>query len=169
VSWEDSERVLSRLSLVLPTEAQWEYAARAGTKTVWWTGDEKESIRGAGSLVDLFCKRNGGASSWNYEEWLDDGYTTHAPVGTYRANAFGLHDTIGNVGEWCRDWRGSYQSPVTKGDGERRTSGVRFRVSRGGGWYDPATIARSSIRFAYSPEIRNCGLGLRPARRITTQ
>jgi formylglycine-generating enzyme required for sulfatase activity len=166
VSWEDCQGVMERLRLVLPTEAQWEHAARAGATTPWWTGTEKESLDGAANLADAYCKRNGGPAGWAYEEWLDDGFVVYGPVGSLRANAFGLHDVIGNVWEWCRDSYGGYDSPVAPGDGERQVSS-RDRVFRGGGFYDPASFARSAIRFSNSPGDRYFILGLRPARVIT--
>src|SRR6185503_3453921 len=88
VSWTTCSEVLSRMDLLLPTEAQWEYAARAGTLSVWWTGDVKESLAGAANVADSFCRKNGGPSVWVYEDWLDDGYSVHAPVGSYAPNAF---------------------------------------------------------------------------------
>jgi formylglycine-generating enzyme required for sulfatase activity len=167
VSWEECDRVLGRLGLVLPTEAQWEYGARAGSRTPWWTGEAKESIGGAGNLADRFCQSNGGPSGWVYEEWLDDGFTVHAPVGSYRPNAFGLHDTIGNVWEWCRDEYAGYARPVRRGDGLRSSAGARSRVFRGGGFSLPASIARSANRYNATPELRYDNLGVRPARVIT--
>ncbi|MFQ5655720.1 MAG: formylglycine-generating enzyme family protein, partial [Planctomycetota bacterium] len=166
VSWKECERVLGRLGLLLPTEAQWEYAARGGTGTVWWTGDEPESLAGACNLRDRFCKENGAPAAWSYDEWLDDGFVAHAPVGSYRANPFGLHDVTGNVWEWCRDWFASYERPVNEADGERRTGPTRGRVNRGGSWSTPALRARTALRFRNAPTFRGSNLGLRPARSV---
>ena len=168
VDWHDCDRVLRQLCLVLPTEAQWEYAARAGTSTVWWTGSDQESIQGAGNLADSYAKANGGASSWVYEDWLDDGFTVHAPVGRFGANEFGLHDVIGNVWELCRDGYSGYRLPWNPGDGERvLQSPARSRVTRGGGFNNPASFARSAVRHISTPETRNGTLGVRPSRVIT--
>jgi len=169
VSWVDCQDVLARLGLVLPTEAQWEYAARAGTSTVWWTGNEKESIgaANAGNLADGWTKRKGGPPTWQYEEWLEDGWVVHAPVGTFTANGFGLHDTIGNVWEWCRDGHGGYKSDVAADDGLRKSTDLRDRVTRGGGYIHTATLARSAVRDVSAPEFRDGDLGVRPARVIT--
>ena len=166
VSWNDGAKVLSRLVLALPTEAQWEYAARAGTSTVWWTGNEAESLQGAANLRDAFCKRNGGSASWQYDEWLEDGYTVHAPVGSYRANAFGLHDMVGNVWELCREGYGRYDRPVRAGDGERQGCEARSRMIRGGSFHANASVAHSAGRKDVTPEYRDFNIGLRPARAL---
>ncbi|MFQ5503413.1 MAG: formylglycine-generating enzyme family protein, partial [Planctomycetota bacterium] len=112
VSWDEYREMLARLDLVLPTEAQWEYAARANSDTPWWTGRDKKLLSDAGNLLDGFCKRNGGHPSWRYDEELDDGFMIHAPVGSLRANAFGLFDVVGNVFEWCRDGCRPYSRPA---------------------------------------------------------
>jgi formylglycine-generating enzyme required for sulfatase activity len=167
VSWTACSESLARLSLVLPTEAQWEYAARAETTDVWWTGNEKETLTGAANLADSCCKRNGGSPSWVYEEWLDDGYVVHAPVGRFAANPFGLHDVIGNVNEWCRDQGDDYTNPVRRGDGEREVTESPYRVDRGGNFTAAAADARSAYRDANSPDAAGNVLGVRPARSIT--
>jgi formylglycine-generating enzyme required for sulfatase activity len=167
VTWTDCMQVLSRLDLELPTEAQWEYGARAGTTSIWWTGDEKESLQGAANLADSYCRQNGGPSNWRYDDWLDDGWTLHARVGSFRANAFGLHDVIGNVWEWCRDGYGGYELPVHPGDGERQVVDLSGRALRGGAFIDIASLARSGDRGENPPSGRNGRLGLRPARGIT--
>ena len=147
VTWNMCHKVLSQLSLVLPTEAQWEYAARAGTDTAWWTGESNETLMGAANVADQFGRRHYlGGVNWAVEEW-DDGYAMTAPVGNYKANAFGLHDVHGNVLEWCRDHFGDYQLDVNRGDGERRvlTPYVRnrkLRVVRGGAYSRIASYAR---------------------------
>ena len=76
--------MLGEMELELPTGAQWEYAARAGARTVWWTGDERESVRGAANLADDFARANGGAEQWIYEAGFDDGWTATAPIGSFR-------------------------------------------------------------------------------------
>jgi formylglycine-generating enzyme required for sulfatase activity len=172
VTWLDCRDVLHRLGLVLPTEAQWEYAARAGTDSVWWTGNEKESIdvEGAGNLADGLTKKKGGPSAWAYEDWLEDGWAVHAPVGTFLANGFGLHDTIGNVWEWCRDRFGGYDGDVQPGDGLRilrKVTDPRDRVSRGGHFGSTAARARSAYRSFYAAESGGGTMGVRPARVIT--
>jgi formylglycine-generating enzyme required for sulfatase activity len=167
VSFDACERVLAQAGLVLPTEAQWEYAARAGTSTPWWTGGTRDTLRGAANLTDEFCRANGGPTFWGYEDGLDDGWTTHAPVGSFRANAFGLHDVCGNVFEWCRDFFGKYSEPVSEGDGERQNGDPRKRVARGGSFENNTAFhARSSNRNADAPDLATDNTGARPARRI---
>ena len=170
LSWTDCVEVLARLGLVLPTEAQWEYSTRAGTDTTWWTGNDRVSIaaESAGNLADSWTKRMGGPAEWGYEDWLEDGWMVHAPVGSFRPNGFGLHDVIGNVWEWCRDGYGLYEWGVEPGDGLRKVTGPRLqvRVRRGGGYSISAGVARSAYRIANRPGYR-FGNGVRPARIIT--
>ncbi len=164
VSWWDSTEVMKRLALVLPTEAQWEFGARAGTTSAWWTGDAKEQLAGACNLADAYGNAHGGQIGWPYESWLDDGWTTHAPVGSYRANAFGLHDVIGNVWEWCRDPYTDYGTSTKPEDGERRMAVPRYRVVRGGAFNESPSRSRCAFRDWSAPVTKTNTLGLRPAR-----
>ncbi len=171
ISWEDcvGERGwIGRLGLALPAEAQWEYACRAKTTTPWWTGAEKETLATGGNVADAYGKANGGPPNWSYETW-NDGYTVHAPIGRYAPNGFGLHDTIGNVVEWCRDGHTGYAADNWRqGDGLRNAgSSPRDRVLRGGGFLDVASSARSASRNRGTLDIRLNNLGVRPSRRVT--
>jgi formylglycine-generating enzyme required for sulfatase activity len=147
VSWEDAQSFLKKLNgrggdyeYRLPTEAQWEYACRAGTTTRYHTGDSEADLARAGWY--------GGNS----------GGKTH-PVGQKEANAFGLHDMHGNVWEWCADWFGGYPSgPVTDPTGPE--SGAR-RVLRGGSWVSTARGCRSAYRGRDTPVGRDQHLGFR--------
>ena len=170
ISWVECHRVLRQLGFRIPTEAQWEYATRAGTTTAWSTGNERETLRGKVNLADKSAK-DGGMIWASIEDWPDlvDGYVVHAPVGTYDANGFGLHDVHGNVTEWCRDWFGSYSHPVKTGDGEREVPNTRarHRIIRGGSCYTTARDARSADRHGYTPNFSDNILGIRPAMDIT--
>jgi len=163
VTVEGSE-TLARSGLALPTEAQWECACRAGTSSAYWSGDEAESLRGVANLSDSYAKSHGSDSLTTWEAWLDDGQTLDGRVGSYRANAYGLHDTHGNLWEWCRDWYGRYGERVRAGDGERQASGAANRVYRGGSFSTAAIHARSAFRFIAPPDYANDNLGVRPAR-----
>src|SRR5439155_8189195 len=110
-----------------------------------------------------YAKQHGGGGWSVIHEGWDDGNTTTAEVGSYRANDLGLHDTHGNVWEWCRDGYGTTQS-FAPGDGERQVTGSAFRVRRGGGFVNAASLARSAYRVNDTPEARNDFLGVRPAR-----
>jgi hypothetical protein len=106
------------------------------------------------------------AQNWRCESW-HDGHAVHAPVGTFAANAFGLHDVHGNVLEWCRDWEGDYGSERA-GDGLRSVgSSPVDRCYRGGSFNFPAFDARSAYRIYNTLSVRGSNLGLRPARPFT--
>ncbi len=166
VSWLDCDEVLPRLRLVLPTEAQWEYGARAGTTSVWWPGNEEKDLEGKANVHDQTSFGNMG-DRWGRPVAWSDGYVVHAPVGSFGANRFGLHDVHGNVWEWCGDWKGDYEIDPRSGDGLRSVEGARDRVFRGGSFGGTAETARSANRDSSTPDAHYNNLGFRPARVIT--
>jgi len=167
VSWNDATRFLERVELLLPTEAQWEYGARAGTTTPWWTGAEKESLRGAANLRDAHALSHGFSAVQSSEPWLEDGFTVHAPVGSFRANGFGLHDVVGNLCELCREHYGRYDLPVREGDGERIGTTLVSRMIRGSSYFSGSGLARAAARADVTPDYRDFTMGFRPALAIT--
>ncbi len=167
VSWNECARILHELGCTLPTEAQWEYAARAGSDTPWSSGKSRSTLEGCANIADQAAARAG--ATWpGIEEWpeLDDGFSVHAPVGSFAPNAFGLFDVHGNVWEWCLDSYGFYYGEVEPGTGKLVTKDERYRVSRGGSFYHGATNARSAHRNNSAPDTRANHLGLRPARAL---
>ncbi|MCC7014100.1 MAG: SUMF1/EgtB/PvdO family nonheme iron enzyme [Planctomycetes bacterium] len=156
ISWDDIALMLQRdLGWCgFPSEAQWEYGCRARTNTAWWPGDDAKGLLG---VANIELDEN--------DRQID---TDIAPVGTLRANAFGLHDVHGNVLEWCADtWDAT--APPRKGDG-LRDDGVDssdYRVLRGGSWGHSASAARSANRDFGPVKIRIYDVGLRPSRGIT--
>ena len=166
ITWDEGRAALRAFGMDLPTEAQWEYAARAGTATPWSSGADRKSLRGAANLADSFLRANGGPPGWTYEEWLDDGHAACAPVGSFRANALGLYDTGGNVSEWTLDAYASYEGRVRAGDGLREGGDMQHRVARGGSHRHSAASARSAAREPMAPDDRAPHLGLRAARKL---
>lgn len=161
LSWSDADDVLARGGLVLPTEAQWEYAARGGTASLWWTGTDPASLQGAANLADQAAY----LADAPFPEFVpfDDGYPVTAPVQEFLPNPFGLHHVYGNVWEWTRDLEGSYELPFQLGDGRRPNPDGSDRVLRGGGCDSGAQLARSAYRYYADADHRDGFAGVRPA------
>jgi formylglycine-generating enzyme required for sulfatase activity len=167
VSWWEARATLARLDLELPTEAQWEYAARAGTPGPWYTGAAPEELDGRANLADRAAADAG--ERWSgIDPSLSDGYVGHAPVGTFPPNPFGLHEMLGNVEEWCRDNYAvfSYDLPPRTVDGEHRAEGRPQRVTRGGSMTAGPREARCTAREHRQADYAFWNLGLRPARAL---
>ena len=148
VSWNDCQTFISRLNELtgetfrLPTEAQWEYAARGGYKSKGYT------YSGSNAIDDV---------AWC---WYNSGEMTH-PVQTKAPNELGIYDMSGNVWEWCSDWYGAYSS-AAQTDPTGSATGS-YHVGRGGSWSFSARICRVASRGVYSPTRSNNNLGLRLA------
>jgi len=167
VSWHESVEWTRRIGLSLPSEAQWEHGARGETDTPWWTGAERESLRGKVNLADQTARKAGAPWS-DTNDWpdLEDGSVVHSEVGWYAANGFGLHEVAGNLWEWCLDGLGNY-SAAPSTDPVASAAGSAVRVARGGSFSHAASGARSAVRYGVTPEVRGVFLGLRVAKGIT--
>ena len=148
VSWNDVQEFIRKLNTLtgksyrLPTEAEWEYAARGGNKSQGYKYSGSNDV---------------GSVAWYYN---NSGGTTH-PVGTKAANELGIHDMSGNVWEWCQDWNGEYSiEPQTNPKGPYYGSN---RVLRGGSWYDIAWRCRVSYRNSSSSDSGTDFIGFRLA------
>ena len=163
VSWDDAQKFVDQLNneipgleLDLPTEAQWEYACRAGTTTPFFFGEnistDQVNYDGNHPYAD-------GEKGAYRKETVD--------VKTLSCNDWGLYQMHGNVGEWCQDWLGDYPAdpvidPLGPSDG-------RDRVCRGGSWYNDARYCRSADRVRSEPGYRHYWIGFRLARGRTSQ
>ena len=132
----------------LPTEAQWEYACRAGTTTALNSGDNLTNTSVDARMAEVGRYYYNGGFEYNLD---GDTSVMSAKVGSFLPNTLGLYDMHGNVWEWCLDWYGTYSEPVIDPPG--RASGSN-RVRRGGGWSDNAMSCRSAGRGVYNPDSR---------------
>ncbi len=171
VDWDTATRVLGQHALLLPTEAQWEYAARAGTTSPWWTGAEPQTLQGVANLLDRRGATSGVQGSTQVETWLDDGAHLHTAVDALRSNPWGFHHMMGNVIEWVREHEVSYTQPVRPGDGFRATPDptITTRVIRGGGYRSPAQDLRVGCRYSLAAGTRTQTLGFRAARALVRE
>ena len=166
VSWNDAMAFCHWLTRKqgnvyrLPTEAEWEYACRAGTTTRYYSGDDPETLAKVGNVADATAKAQ--FPAWKRTIRASDGYVFTSPAGSFQPNAFGLYDMHGNAWQWCADWYGPYtKSPTADPIGP--DSGD-VHILRGGAWFYRPCIARSAGRFAHGPTGRNAVTGFRVAR-----
>jgi len=169
VSWNDAKAYVDWLSKQtghdyrLPSEAEWELAARAGTTTARFWGDNPDSACRYANVADRTAKTR-------YPDWsihdCEDGYVHTAPTGSFKANNFGLKDMLGNLWEWTADcWNGSYEGAPS--DGSAWTGGdCGRRVLRGGSWNEKPEDVRSASRGRGNAEYRGSNVGFRPARTL---
>lgn len=150
VSWEDTQKFIEQLNASdlgylyrLPTEAEWEYFARAGSQTAFWYGNDYNPLRDY---------------AWFYE---NSDYLSHS-VGTKPANPWGLYDVHGNVWQWVSDWNGDY-STSPQSDPTGPATGW-FRVIRGGSWANYSDALRSAFRCWSYPDYRSDFVGFRLVR-----
>ncbi|MFW5759522.1 MAG: formylglycine-generating enzyme family protein [Cyclobacteriaceae bacterium] len=148
VSWQDCQNFIEKLNeydlgiFRLPTEAEWEYACRAGTNTRYYWGDDyKDNI-----VYD---------HAWAFSRAEGKSHE----VGKKKPNAWGLYDMSGNVWEWCSDWRGPYNpadtlDPVGPPDGTKK-------IYRGGSWFNKPSTLRSANRHGHEPDVKGTNAGLR--------
>jgi formylglycine-generating enzyme required for sulfatase activity len=169
VSWEDATAYVKWLSAVtgrnyrLLTEAEWEYAARAGTPTARFWGDDPGEACEHANGADASTRSHVRAA----REWAvgncSDGQPYTAPAGSYRSNRFGLHDMLGNVEEWTQDcWNANYSG--APGDGSAAVTGdCGLRAVRGGSWDDAPVGLRAAYRVGSPVTIRVYRRGFRVA------
>jgi formylglycine-generating enzyme required for sulfatase activity len=168
VSWHDANTYVSWLSRKsgktyrLLTEAEWEYAARAGTTGRWSFDGDEARICVYGNHVDQSVSH----VPQNNARFSDGIGEQTAEVGRYRPNAFGLYDMHGNVWEWVQDCFKSYEGAPSDGAAVHCSAGPLSLVVRGGAWNDFAPNLRSAIRNGYDPTARNRNVGFRVARTL---
>lgn len=161
VSWHDAERFATHFGMQLPTEAQWEYAARAGSRTRFFWGDAESGALGYGNFKDASGRKRFPASNSSFP--FDDGVPLLAEVGKYRPNAWKVLDMAGNVSEWCRDV--FHEAYPKDGADESAAQGEMNapRVFRGSSWLDAPDVSRSAKRLAFEPQRRRDFIGFRVA------
>ena len=156
VNWFDAQDYVRWLSTQtgqtyrLLSEAEWEYACRAGTVTDYFWGDE---------IGQNNCNCEGSGSEWSAK--------SASPVNSFRPNAFGLYDMLGNAWEWVEDvWHEDYDGAPSDGTAWKYGGNRQWRVIRGGCWDSDPRDARAPLRLWIEPSIRNYGIGFRVARAL---
>jgi formylglycine-generating enzyme required for sulfatase activity len=166
VTWNDAQAMASWLSRSegrtyrLPTEAEWEYACRAGSRTRYHSGDDPLTLLQVANIFDRDSARN-------WPKWFDnalagrDGFAFTSPVGSFAPNAWGLYDMHGNAWEWVSDWYGEAYYAQSPRDDPTGPAGGDVRVRRGGSWHSWPFYVRASFRNWNTPQTRYTLVGMR--------
>lgn len=156
VRWSEAQKYIqwlnekSQKSYRLPTEAEWEYAARGGTTTARYWGDDPDMACSYANVHDITGKKQNIKFLFPNHN-CDDGYAGMSPVGSFKPNAFGLYDMIGDVWDWCSDWFDENYYSVSPRMNPQGPSSGKLRVCRGGGWRSEPNLARSAARGYDAP------------------
>jgi sulfatase modifying factor 1 len=171
VTWNDANAMAEWLSRTegrryrLPTEAEWEYACRAGTRTRYHSGDDPRSLARVANVFDRET-----AAIWPHPASVrpawSDGHAFTAPVGRFAPNAFGLHDMHGNAWEWTADLYGADAYARSPADDPRGPASGDVRVRRGGSWRTEPIYARCAFRNWNTPQTRYPLVGFRLLREL---
>ena len=167
VTWNDATAMAKWLSeregvtYRLPTEAEWEYAARGGTRTRFPAGDDPDVLLRTANTFDR-------EAALRWPRWREqagtgsDGHAFTAPVGSFAPNAFGLYDMVGNVWEWVADtYHENYKGAPNDGSIWGRLGDGKTKVLRGGSWYADPDVCRSAYRGRLDPDDRYDNIGAR--------
>lgn len=172
LSWNDamifcrwlSDQSGNKFVFCLPTEAEHEYASRAGTTTVRFWGDGGEEACKYANVADMTAKEN--FPKWKKMFPCQDGFVVTSPVGSFAPNPWGFHDILGNVWEWCQDWKENYPpnppSPLVNPTGPGKSK--EGRQVRGGSWDNPEAGVRCSNRSYGTINFRRYNDGFRVVR-----
>jgi formylglycine-generating enzyme required for sulfatase activity len=150
VSWNDVQKFIAKLNTMtgeefrLPTEAEWEYACRAGSNAQYYFGDNEDKLD-------------------EYAWYTDNSEGRTHPAGKKKPNSFGLHDMLGNVWEWCADWYSKTYYDISPKDEPRGPASGKHRILRGGAWHYSAIGLRPANRYYQSPEYEYADTGFRIA------
>ncbi len=171
VSWTDAQAYVDWLTRVtgksyrLPSEAEYEYAARAGGTARFGVSDDPAELCRFVNGADQSAKAAGLPDKAPYM-MCTDGYPFTAPVGSFAANAFGLHDLIGNVWEWTADCFADDYSAAGADSTARSQPGCPARAVRGGDWFSPASLLRPAVRAKANPDAHHDDIGFRVVRTL---
>jgi formylglycine-generating enzyme required for sulfatase activity len=166
ICWDDAQAFCQWLSQKekqtyrLPTEAEWEYACRAGTTDKSYGGDDPEQLTKIGNIADATAKTK--FPAWSLVK-SSDGWLYTSPVGQFRPNSFGLYDTVGNAMEWCSDWYGSDYYKTSPEIDPPGTTPSQYHVARGGSFF----VTGDAVgRWHFKPDHHSPEMGFRVVREI---